>query len=94
MTLQEFNNLNMTKRSDLLWDWGYYVSERKTVTTKIVLFAFSNFFAEITFANGDEKTLDVQGLPALALHPDYSLTLREDNPFLRAVPIDLTPLAA
>lgn len=49
MTRLEFNNLSKNKRSDIVWDWGYIISDRKTDSEKIVLFSISSFLWRLLF---------------------------------------------
>lgn len=92
MTLNEFNALSTDKRSDIVWDWGYIISDRKTATEKKVLFSISNFFVEISFSLADEHLISIEGIAKTDLHPDYLLNIGEDNPFFRAASFSVKPL--
>lgn len=91
MTRPEFNNLSKSKRSDIVWDWGYIISDRKTDREKIVLFSISNFFAEIAFSLTDEHLTRITGLDKNELHPDYFINMSDDNPFFRAATFSVKP---
>lgn len=91
MTQIEFNNLSKSKRSDIVWDWGYIISDRKTDSEKIVLFSISNFFVEIAFSRTDEHLTRITGLDKSELHPDYLINISDDNPFFRAAAFLVKP---
>lgn len=91
MTRIEFNTLSKSKRSDMVWDWGYIISDRKTNSEKIVLFSISDFFVEIAFSLTDEHLTSITGLDKRELHPDYLVNISDDNPFFRAAAFLVEP---
>ena len=91
MTRIEFNTLSKSKRSDIVWDWGYIISDRKTESEKIVLFSISSFFVEIAFSLTDEHLTRITGLDKSELHADYLINISDDNPFFRAATFLVTP---
>lgn len=94
MTRLEFNNLSKNKRSDIVWDWGYIISDRKTDSEKIVLFSISSFFVEIAFSLTDEHLTRITGLDKSELHPDYLINISDDNPFFREATFLVKPSIA
>lgn len=85
MTRVEFNMMAPNKRSTIVWDWGYLISDRQTETHKLVLFAISDFFVELAFSKTNEQLNSISAIPKENLHADYMLQIESENPFLRAI---------
>ncbi|MCE3228879.1 MAG: hypothetical protein K0S32_3430 [Bacteroidetes bacterium] len=85
MTLSEFNNLEMSKKSDLVWEWGYFVSARKSGEHNIALFLIGDFFAEVFISISANKTEMINGLSHSQLHSDFIDAVKKDDPFIKAV---------
>jgi hypothetical protein len=84
MTCSEFNALAPNKRSALVWDWGFIISDRKTETQNMVLFAMGDFFVELGFSRKNEQLCSIKGMTKEELHSGYSLRIDQENPFFRA----------
>ncbi|MCW3077334.1 MAG: hypothetical protein JWO32_1943 [Bacteroidetes bacterium] len=84
MTLSEFNNFDLTQKSDLVWEWGHYLTSRKTETHNIVLFLVNDFLAEVHIGLTDHKTTHVKGISKTEIHPDFNTLLNNDDPFVKA----------
>lgn len=84
MTLSEFNTLEPKQKSDLVWEWGHYLTSRKNETHNIVLFLISDFFAEAHITLFENKTTLINGMDKSELHPDFQNILNHEDPFVKA----------
>ncbi|MCE3259973.1 MAG: hypothetical protein K0S12_1614 [Bacteroidetes bacterium] len=85
MNLTDFNSLELSKKSDLVWEWGYYVATRKTGNHNVVLFLVSDFFAEVHITLADNKTEMIKGVSHADLHSDFIGAVKKDDPFIKAI---------
>lgn len=85
MTLSEFNHFDLNQKSDFVWEWGHYLTSRKTETHNIVLFLVNDFLAEVHIALTDNKTTDVIGILKTELHSDFKTLMNNDDPFIKAL---------
>jgi hypothetical protein len=81
MTQQEFHNLNLRQKGDVLWEWGYYLGSRKTDTNTVALFLINDFFCEVFLS--DSKTEDIQVVSSGQLHSDFMRLLDRNNPLTK-----------
>lgn len=82
MTLAEFNELTLDLRCDAIYDWGFYVTNRKISDVNIVLYLMNGFFAEMVIKLSDNKVIEVKGFYKPELPTDYLDLLKKKNPFL------------
>jgi hypothetical protein len=85
MNLAEFNNLELDKKSDLVWEWGYFVTARKSGKYNIALFLIGDFFAEVHISITENKTEMINGVSNSELHKDFLEAVVKDDPFIKAV---------
>ncbi|MGZ4098323.1 MAG: hypothetical protein ACXVNM_05560, partial [Bacteroidia bacterium] len=83
MLLTEFNTLQLNKKSDLVWEWGHYLTSRKHKGHNIALFIMHYFFAEVHISLINNKTTEIKGIAKDALHPDFVNALNHDDPFVK-----------
>ncbi len=82
MTLIEFNKLSLKQKSDLVWEWGYFISKNKYENYTIAVFLMDNFFAEIHFDNCNNITKRVTGIAKNELQADSISPLNKISIFL------------
>jgi len=85
MTLTTFNNLNQKQRSDIVWDWAFYLSKRAEGDYNIVLFSINDFFAEVYINASNNITENILGISKKDLHRDFALSLNHNDPLVKAV---------
>jgi hypothetical protein len=80
----EFNSYSTEKKSELLWEWGYYVTHFRNDTTNIVLFSLGSFLAEVHYTL-PENTVDfIKGLGTDELPLEFFNHIKS-NPFVKMV---------
>jgi hypothetical protein len=84
MTLSEFNALDLERRCEAIWEWGFYLSRHKTETTNKVLYSLNGFFAEMIIRLEDSKIIDVSGFNNREVVELPSYFIKSDNPFIKA----------
>jgi hypothetical protein len=84
MTLHDFNTLELSKKSDLVWEWGYLIGSRKLNDHNIALFLVNDFLAEVYITLTDNKTTLINGISKNDLHPDFKNMLNPKDPFVKA----------
>jgi hypothetical protein len=62
MTLIEYNNLSISQRLDLAWEWAYFVCKNTIGNRMTVIFFMDGFFVEICLGIYDNKTELVMGI--------------------------------
>ncbi|MBA3665682.1 MAG: hypothetical protein H0W61_15970 [Bacteroidetes bacterium] len=90
MTLLEFNSFDLNQKSDLVWEWGHYLTSRKKEDLNIVLFLINDFFAEVHISTSDNKTTCIVGIARKELHEDFMTTLNHNDPFVKVFLKDLS----
>lgn len=85
MTLAEFNALDLDKRCDAIWEWGFYVSQNKTAGLNKVLYSLNGFFAEMVLSLENNNILDVVAFDKIDTNGIPGYLIKNDNPFVRAV---------
>jgi hypothetical protein len=55
-TLSNFKQLELQKKSELVWEWGFYLGNRKTSYNNILYFLLNDFFVEVQVRLSDNVT--------------------------------------
>jgi hypothetical protein len=84
MNVVDFNTLELTKKADLVWEWGHYLTSTKVENFTIALFLTGNFFTEVYITPADNKTRDIKGVSKEDLDPGFKAILNYNDPFLKA----------
>lgn len=85
MTLAEFNALDLDRRCDAIWEWGFYISQNKTDKLNKVLYSLNGFFAEMVLSLENNNIVDVVGFDKTNKFGIPGYFIENDNPFVRAV---------
>jgi len=85
MTLAEFNALDLDRRCDAIWEWGFYISRNRTGKTNKVLYSLNGFFAEMIFQIEDNSIVDIVALKKVPEVEQTGYFIQNDNPFIKAV---------
>lgn len=83
MTLEQFNSLDLDKRTEAVWEWGFYLSRDKNNSINKVLYSIHGFFAEMILSLEDNKILEVKGLRQPVNITDDGYFIKNKNPFLQ-----------
>ena len=83
MTLAEFNALDLDRRCDAIWEWGFYISKRKNGKLNTVLYSMNGFFVEMIFNLEDNKIIDVLPYNKIPEFEQAGYLIKIDNPFMR-----------
>jgi hypothetical protein len=84
MTMLEFNNLHIDTKSELVWEWGYYISNFRSADKNTVLFSLGSFLAEVQYSLPENKLECIKGINSSDLPAAYSDHLQSD-PFVQLV---------
>ncbi|MCW3072877.1 MAG: hypothetical protein JWO44_2767 [Bacteroidetes bacterium] len=85
MTISEFNNLSMSRRSDLIWEWGYLVTNHKTGDHNTIVFSFEDFFVEIGVFIPENRTLSIIAVQRKQLNPAILQKMKTSNPIFNRI---------
>ncbi len=85
MTKIEFNNLNTDKKAELVWEWGYYVTQKKQENDNIIIFSLGNFLAQAKYNMPENKLECIKGINSDELNPELFLSIGKNNPFIKLV---------
>jgi hypothetical protein len=83
MTLDEFKTLDLERKCDAIWEWGFYVSRHKTEKVNKVLYSLNGFFAEMLISLEDNKVLDVTASEKPVNAEQIGYFIKNDNPFIK-----------
>ncbi|MBI2721032.1 MAG: hypothetical protein HYX39_02540 [Bacteroidetes bacterium] len=83
MNLFEFNALDITKKSDFVWEWGHYLTSRKTQTHNLIIFAVNDFFAQVQVELATSITTQINGITKQDIPVEYLSALNPENPFVK-----------
>lgn len=82
MTPKEFNKKNLSQKADLVWEWGYYLTNCKYGNYNVVIFSFGDFFVELCMNIRENKTERVFAMTKDELHADYISAIRRNTPYM------------
>lgn len=83
MNLEEFREMDLDRRCDAIWEWGFYVSRQKTNTINAVLYSINGFFAEMILRLEDNAIIDVVAIETITKTEDIGYFIKKDNPFAK-----------
>lgn len=83
MTLEQFNSLDLEKRTEAIWEWGFFVSRNKTETINNVLYSIHGFFAEMSLDVVNNSVLEIRGITKPDEIQQNSYFIRNNNPFIQ-----------
>jgi hypothetical protein len=78
MTIAEFNNFDHQKKSDTLWEWGYFITNHKIGNVSCAVFSLNDFFVELTLFIPANETISIVAVTETQKIKKYS----EDFKFL------------
>ncbi len=68
MTINEFNNLSVSKKAEFIWEWGYFISRSISANSNTVIFRIEDFYAEVCFVLSDNR---ISRINVLAVEEHY-----------------------
>jgi hypothetical protein len=77
-TLSNFRQLELQKKSELIWEWGFYLGSIKTGDYNVVYFLLNNFFVEMQVRLSDNVTESISAEAELS--QDILSQLQYRNP--------------
>lgn len=83
MTLDFFNKLTLEQKAETVWEWGFFITNRKSGDDTVAVFLMSDFFVELHISSKSNETTEVKGLTKAGLKPEI-LSKLKDNLFLKA----------
>lgn len=83
MNLEEFNEMDLDRKCDAIWEWGFYVSRQKTNTINAVLYSMNGFFAEMIMRLEDNAIIDVVAIETITKTEEIGYFIKKDNPFAK-----------
>lgn len=85
MTVKGFNELSLRLKTDIVWEWAFFITNCLRESYNMALFAYSDFFIEIRLNPQTNKTEAALGLSReefLNRYRDIVPRLDKNNPFL------------
>lgn len=83
MTLEQFNSLDLEKRTEAVWEWGFFVSRNKTESINKVLYAIHGFFAEMSLSLENNSVLEIKGIGKPDEIEQNSYFIPNNDPFIQ-----------
>lgn len=93
MTLQEFNAQPLATRSDLLYEWGFFINSHKSDGFNTVLYAINGFFAEEKILMLTNTVIEIKAYTGKQLSRNNLETIRTNKSFLLLAPGVLEDMA-
>jgi hypothetical protein len=84
MTKLEFNNLSNDKKAEVVWEWGYYVTQKKEEDNNIVIFSLGNFLAQAKYTVPENKLECIKGVSTDEMNAEI-FKKEKNNPFIQLV---------
>lgn len=78
MTLDEFNSLDNSAKGEIVWQWGYFITNYFNGEDTVGLFYTFDFFTEVHISPADNKTLYVKGFSEEDLTADFLSRIYND----------------
>lgn len=82
MTLNEFNQQVLSRRTDEILEWGFYMDKRSSYDLTTVLFSVHQFFAVMNIRISDNKILNIKGLGREDILKDETFFISPDHPLV------------
>jgi hypothetical protein len=83
MGYNDFNELSLKDRSDLIWEWGNFISKETSMGMINVLFTLDGLFVRVTMESGSMELNSIRAIPASAAQSMDVVKMNNKNPFLR-----------
>lgn len=77
MTLNEFNELSPQRRSDIVWEWGFFITREKKGSQTTILFSLNDFFVKLNIKDKENTSENIIGITQQELSTDKSITIRK-----------------
>lgn len=71
----------MSRQSDILWEWGYLITNYKKDHFNTIVFSLEDFFVEILVFVPGNRTVSVKALEKNDLDPACLQQIKENNSF-------------
>jgi hypothetical protein len=87
MELTEFMAMSQANRYETIWEWGYFLFNRKRDGINTVVFFVNGYFAEMKMRIENGTIVSIMGFSIEAMPDEYHKLLPAENPFFAsAVP--------
>lgn len=83
MNLKEFNDMDLDRKCDAIWEWGFYISRHRTNTINAVLYSMNGFFAEMILRLDNNKIIEVVAIENIPKTEEVGYFIKKDNPFAK-----------
>ncbi|MBL7930482.1 MAG: hypothetical protein JNL60_01185 [Bacteroidia bacterium] len=83
MTLEQFNSLDLEKRTEAIWEWGFFVSRNKTENINKVLYAIHGYFAEMSLSLENNAVINIRGIAKPDEIEQNSYFIANNDPFIQ-----------
>lgn len=81
MTRKEFNKLPIGRQSDIVWEWGYLITNHKSGNFNTIVFSVENFFVEASVFIPENRTVSIKALEKNEVNADCLKRIKEDKSF-------------
>jgi hypothetical protein len=71
MTVTEYNALETSRRADILWEWAFFIANRKAENYNIAFFSHHDFFIEVRVELLTNQTVSILGISRDELKQRY-----------------------
>jgi hypothetical protein len=82
MTLQEFNTLPLSRKADILYEWGFFISNEKCTDVNKILYAINGYFAEEHISVITNQVIDIKAFTVKELSRKQLEIIRTKRSFL------------
>jgi len=85
MNLIHFNSLSPNQQTDIVWEWGFYITSLKDEKNTRAIFLLSDFLVEIIYVRADNSTLSIKGLKISKENEHFVSQNVFNNPLLKVL---------
>ncbi|HEY1055772.1 MAG TPA: hypothetical protein VGE24_11570 [Emticicia sp.] len=88
MTISEFNSFEHQKKSDTLWEWGYFINKQRVGNVCIAVFSLNDFFVELAVSARTNDTLSIVAVTESLKNKRYREEFKKICPHLSYLPTE------
>jgi hypothetical protein len=71
MTVTEYNALGYSRRADILWEWAFFITNKKVGNYNLAFFSHQDFFIEVRVDMLTNQTDSILGITRAELQQRY-----------------------
>jgi hypothetical protein len=79
MTIKEFNEFCISKKSDTVWEWGYFITSTKKDGLNTLVFSLEDFFVEVIVSLNKGNTISIQAVTESSDTKRYTEQVKKDH---------------